>query len=109
MDYAMGGGGFAPKGWYHEVGAEKTFSLTDSIGLRLSAGVAYTDGYWGPSGWNHYYARVALPVTLNCRTTLTPYIGYLGAPDTWVVDGAFGADSPQSDILHGGVALSVTF
>ena len=109
MDYAMGGGGFAPQGWYHEVGAEKTFSLTDTIGLRLSAGVAYTDGYWGPSGWNHYYARVALPVALNCRTTLTPYVGYLGAPDTWVVDGAFGSDSPQSDILHGGVSLSITF
>ncbi len=108
-DYAFGSGGFTPRGWYHELGAEKTFSLTDSIGLTVGAGVAYTDGYWGPSGWNNYYARVSLPIELNCRTTLTPYIGYVGAPDTWVVDGAFGADSPQSDILHGGVSLSVTF
>lgn len=109
MDCAFGGGGFAPQGWYHEVGAGKSFSLTDSIALNLSAGVAYTDGYWGPTNWNNYYARAALPITLNCRTTLTPYIGYVGAPDTWVADGAFGADSPQSDILHGGLSLKVTF
>jgi hypothetical protein len=109
MSYAMGGGGFAPQGWYHELGGEKTFPLTDSIGLTLGAGVAYTDGYWGPSDWNHYFARVSLPIELNCRTTLVPYIGYLGAPDTWIVDGAFGANSPQSDILHGGVSLRVTF
>jgi hypothetical protein len=109
MSYAMGGGGFAPQGWYHELGGEKTFPLTDSIGLTLGAGVAYTDGYWGPSDWNHYFARVSLPIELNCRTTLVPYIGYLGAPDTWIVDGAFGANSPQADILHGGVSLRVTF
>jgi hypothetical protein len=107
--YAFGGGGFAPSGWYHDLGVEKTFSLTDSIGLVLGAGVAYTDGFWGPSGWNHYYATASLPIALNCRTTLTPYIGYVGAPDTWVVDGIFGGIAPQSDILHGGVSLSVSF
>lgn len=107
--YAMGGGGFAPSGWYHELGIAKGFGITDQISLVLGAGVAYTDGYWGASGWNHYYANASLPIELNCRTTLTPYIGYLGAPDTWVVDGIIGADQPQSDILHGGVSLSVTF
>jgi hypothetical protein len=107
--YAFGGGGFAPSGWFHELGAEKTFTVTDSIGFVLGAGVAYSDGFWGPSGWNHYYATAALPITLNCRTTLTPYIGYIGAPDTWVVDGFFGSNEPQTDVLHGGVSLNVSF
>ncbi len=109
LGYGFGGGATAPRGWYHELGLDRTFALTDSIGLSLGAGVAYSDGYWGPSGWNHYYLRAGLPITLNCRTTLTPYIGYVGGPDTWVVDGAFGTLVPQSDILHGGVSLSVTF
>jgi hypothetical protein len=107
--YAFGGGNAAPRGWFHDLGADKTFALTDAIGLTLGAGVTYSDGYWGPSGWNNYYLRASLPIALNCRTTLTPYIGYVGGPDTWVVDGAFGADSPQSDILTGGVSLSVSF
>ncbi|MBP6782731.1 MAG: hypothetical protein KA152_03010 [Verrucomicrobiales bacterium] len=113
--YALGGGGTA-SGWYHEFGLEKTFGLTDSIGFVLGAGVGYTDGYftaYGPtrdSGWNHYYLTASLPIQLNCRTTLTPYIGYNGAPDTWVADGIDGGVGvPQSDILHGGVSLKVTF
>lgn len=52
----------------------------------------------------------SLPIQLNCRTTLTPYIGFVGAPNGFVVDGVnpTGLD-PQSDILHGGVSLSVSF
>lgn len=107
--YALGGGNIAPSGWFHELGAEKKFSLTEDIELVLGLGVAYSDGYWGSSGWNHYHATVSLPIRLNCRTTVTPYVGYLGAPDTWVADGVFGATEPQSDILHGGVSLSVSF
>lgn len=107
--YAFGDGFISPEGWFHELGVEKSFSLTDSISLVLGAGVAYSDGYWGTSGWNHYYATAALPIALNCRTTLTPYLGYIGGPDTWVVDGIFGGIEPQSDLLHGGVSLSVTF
>ena len=109
LDYAFGGGGAAPSGWFHQLGAEKAFSLTDDISLVLGAGIAYSDGYWDGSGWNHYYATASLPISLNCRTTLTPYIGYIGGPDTWIVDGIFGGIEPQSDILHGGVALSVSF
>jgi hypothetical protein len=120
-NYAMGGGGIAPSGWYHQLGLERTFSLTDSIGLVLGAGVGYTDGYFevggivpnafSPrgSGWNHYYLTASLPIELNCRTTLTPYIGYNGGPDTWIVDGIAGSNEFQSDILHGGVSLNVTF
>lgn len=110
-NYAMGGGGFAPSGWYHQLGLEKSFGLTDNISLVLGAGVGYSDGYFGGSGWNHYYATASLPIVLNCRTTLTPYIGYVGAPDTWIADGIVttAVGTPQSDILHGGVTLSVSF
>ena len=108
-NYAMGGGGVSPNGWFHQLGLERTFELTDAIGLALAAGVAYSDGYWIGSGWNHYYLTAGLPIALNCRTTLTPYIGYNGGPDTWVVDGIIGANEAQSDILHGGVSLQVTF
>lgn len=110
-NYAMGGGGISPSGWYHQLGLERGFGITDSVSLVLGAGVGYTDGYFVDSGWNHYYATASLPIQLNCRTVLTPYIGYIGAPDTWIADGivAGSVGTPQSDILHGGVTLSVSF
>ena len=136
---AMGGGGFAPNGFYYELGLEKSFGLTDNISLVLGGGVAYSDNYFQglnnfpnvagfvggvpvaglggaleDSGWNHYYLTASLPIVLNCRTTLTPYVGFNGAPDGWVADGINGSttqalNNGQSDILHGGVTLSVTF
>lgn len=115
-NYAMGG---FSNGWYHQLGLERSFGLTDNISLVLGAGVGYSDGYFNPlvpngstprdSGWNHYYVTASLPITLNCRTTLTPYIGYNGGPDSWIVDGINPTGDPQSDILHGGVSLSVSF
>ena len=107
----MGGAGRSFSGWYHQAGIEKSFGLTDSVSLVLGAGVGYSDGYFGGSGWNHYYATASLPIALNCRTTLTPYIGYNGAPDTWIADGITigSVGVAQSDILHGGVTLSVSF
>lgn len=114
-NFAMGGQGFI-NGWYHQIGIERSFGLTDSISLVLGTGVGYSDNYFAnlgvtarDSGWNHYYVTASLPIQLNCRATLTPYIGYVGAPDTWVVDGLGVTGSPQSDILHGGVTLSVSF
>ena len=120
-NYAMGGGGTAPSGWYHQIGIEKAFSLTDSVGLVLGTGVGYSDTYFEvgglvpnafsprSSGWSHYYVTASLPIELNCRTVLTPYIGYTGGPDTWIVDGIAGSDELQTDILHGGVSLKVGF
>ncbi len=125
-NYAFSGRGGGSGGWYHQAGLEKTFGITDAVSLVLGAGVGYSDGYYGPgtvygglvpnaftprdSGWNHYYITASLPIELNCRATLTPYIGYNGGPDTWIVDGInAGVGGPQSDILHGGVSLSVSF
>lgn len=105
--------------WYYDFGLEKTVAV-GGLNLVLGGGVAYSDNYWGTlptaqsggrsSGWNHYYFSAALPIELNCRATLTPFIGYSGAPDGWLADGinAVGIGS-QSDILHGGVTLSVNF
>jgi len=119
-NYAHGSGVFAPRGWYHQIGLEKTFGITDSVSLVLAGGVAFTDGYWRSiapagsrtSGYNHYYITAALPIELNCRATLTPYIGYNGAGGG-IVGGlpglALGNDISQPDILHGGVSLSVSF
>jgi hypothetical protein len=111
-NYAMGG--FA-NGWYHQLGVEKSFSITDSVSLVVGAGIGYSDHYFSiltanDSDWNHYYATVSLPIALNCRTTLTPYVGYNGSPGGFVTDGLNPTLlDPQSDILHGGVSLSVSF
>jgi hypothetical protein len=114
LAYGFGDGitptnGTSPRGWFHDLGASKAFGLTDDLSLMLGAGVAYSDGFWYSTGWNHYYATASLPIRLNSHTTLTPYVGYSGAPDTWVADGLIGANDAQSDILHGGVTLSVSF
>lgn len=106
--------------WYHSFGLEKTVPVLGQ-NLVLSATVGYADNYWGDlptlqantprsSGWNHYNITAALPIELNCRATLVPYIAYTGAPDSWLADGinpvGVGA---QSDVLHGGISLSVNF
>ncbi|MEM7697394.1 MAG: hypothetical protein AAF236_03210 [Verrucomicrobiota bacterium] len=104
-------------GWYYQAGIEKQIQVLDNIGIVLGAGVAYSDNYFTgvlpafgqDSGWNHYYLTASLPIELNCRATLTPYVGYNGAPDTWVVDGAFGPSGQQTDFIHGGISLTVNF
>ncbi|MBU6178230.1 MAG: hypothetical protein KGR69_01140 [Verrucomicrobia bacterium] len=113
--YAMGG---IANGWFHQLGAERSFGLTDNVSLVLGAGIAYSDSYWedisnNDSNWNNYYFRASLPIQLNCRTVLAPYVGYTGnggAAGDWVTSGVNPlGDGAQSDILHGGVTLSVSF
>lgn len=106
--------------WFWDLGLERALSLK-GLDVVLAGGVAYADNYWGQapnaqsggrsSGWNHYYLRASVPVELNCRTTLEPYIGYSGAPDGWLMDGApdWANRQAQSDVLHGGLNLSVSF
>ena len=114
--------------WVHTLGVDKGIEINDRISLALSGGVYYTDNYWGDlvstnrffgthsgrsSGWNSYYLKAALPIALNCRATLTPYIGYNGTPDTWVADGlrgfTIGGNPNANDAFHGGISLSVDF
>jgi hypothetical protein len=108
--YLFAGGATASGGgFYYEAGVEKAFSICEFASLVVGAGVAYSDNYFfgfaGDSGWNHYYATASLPIILNCRTTLTPYIGFNGSPNTWVIDN----QAIQSDVLHGGISLTVSF
>ncbi len=107
--------------WYWDLGISRSFPVTDRCNFVLGGGIAFADNYWGTSpnsqtggrssGWNHYYLSGSLPVELNCRTTITPYVGYMGAPEGFLMDGApdFALRPAQSDLLHGGVTLSVTF
>jgi hypothetical protein len=106
--------------WYWDLGMEREIDILGQ-GLVLAGGVTYADNYWGrgpnfrtggrSSGWNHYYLRASLPIALNCRTTFTPYVGFVGSPDTWLMDGMpnWLGLAGQSDILHGGVNLNVAF
>ena len=100
--------------FYYDAGLEKSIALAGH-NVVLAGGVAYSDNYWGgiantnhSSGWNHYYFRASLPIELNCRTTLTPYVGYVGAPEGWIADG-LGNAGAGSDIFHGGISLNVSF
>ena len=124
----QGGGLNSDNGaWYYDFGLEKVV-VFGPANLVLNAGMAYSDNYFGrlpnaqsggrSSGWNHYYIRASLPIEFNCRTTLTPYIGYNGAPDSFLMDGLPGGGQSgipggpgfnQSDIFHGGVSLNVSF
>lgn len=96
--FGTGGGG-----WYHSAGIEKGFDITDSVGLVLSTGVGYHDGYfYNNSGWSNYYVRADLPISLGCNFTITPYIGYNGVQqwDQYAV---------QGDALAAGVSMSISF
>ena len=90
---------FETDGSYIELGAEKTFELSDMVGLTLGGVIAYADDYYGVSGFNHVGASLALPIALTDTATLKPYIA-----GTWEIDGS-GAD----DEVYGGVSLSVSF
>ncbi len=112
-NYMLGDNGDS-EDWYHQIGLEKSIPLTDNISLVLAGGAGYLDGTISlpsagqdDSSWNHYYLRASFPIQLNCRATLTPYVGYHNK------DGAIngGADSGlfEDDNIHAGVNLSVTF
>ena len=105
-------GGTISGGWYHHAGLEKTFEISDTMSLVVGGGAGYSDNYWVHllnTGWAHYYAKASLPIQLNCRTTLTPYIGYNGGINAEFnsADTLFSAGG--GDVLHGGVSLSVSF
>jgi len=105
--------------FYYDLGLEKAIAL-GGADVVLAGGIAYADNYWGrgpnaqnggrSSGWNHYYLRASLPIELNCRTTLTPYVSYTGAPEGWLADGLVPAGSGWgSDVFSGGISLNVSF
>ncbi len=90
-------------GWVHRAGLEKEIGITDSVGLLLGATVGYHDGYFvNNSGWSDYNLEVALPISLNCNTTLTPFVAYNGVQQ-------WNQFALQGDALYGGISLNVKF
>lgn len=110
--------------WMHTIGIAKSWEISDCVALDFGAGVLYSDNYWAPqavngviqdnTGWNNYYIQAALPMAVGCTgATLTPYVGYNGTPDGWVLDGTnYGPLSNNTnfnDLLHWGVSFGVEF
>lgn len=108
--------------WFHTFGLAKSFNIFQCTSLDLSAEVGYADSFWsglglnnGGSGFNHYLLKAALPVALNNRATLTPYVAYNGTPDGWAADnlnpGTFGLfEGPNfNDVFFGGISLGINF
>ncbi len=127
-------GGSQGGGAYHQASLSKEFGIADNASLVVTAGAAWSNGYFNggvngvlvganfvpnqgltrANGFNHYFVTVELPIALNCRATLTPYVSYNGTPGGSVADSlgspANGLDAgASSDVLSGGVSLSVSF
>lgn len=93
--------------WNHHLGLEKTIGLTDNISLVLAGGAGYADRFvYFESGWHHYYVKASLPIQLNCRTVLTPFVGYHFDQSNELFPGVV---LPFEDKLFSGVSLSVSF
>ncbi|MDF1816268.1 MAG: hypothetical protein P1V20_28980 [Verrucomicrobiales bacterium] len=104
--------------WIHTLALNKSYCITDCVGLDLSAGLLYTDNVWqngsgggSSAGWNNYFIEAALPIIIGRCATLTPYIGYNGTPDTWMADDIYNGmpSGNRNDVFHGGIRLGVDF
>lgn len=117
--------------WYFDVNASTTIAITDSISLVPFANVGYGHNLnwqfaangnvantWGGSnnitGWTAITTGIQLPIKLNSRATLTPYLaGNLPLGTTANLGGsardAGAPDTPYKSVLFGGVTLSVRF
>lgn len=125
---------FVNDSWYFDVNASTTIAVTDSISLvpfanvgyghnlnwqvARNGGVAGPGGAWGGAnsvtGWTAITTGIQVPIKLNSRATLTPYIaGNLPLGTTANLGGTARAagqpDTPYKSVLVGGVTLSVRF
>lgn len=92
---------------YIEAKAGTSIPLGPNVSLDPSVGISWVDADSNTpgvedSGWNHFFARVELPIKLTASATLTPYVATSMALD---VADSFG----QNDQFWGGVALKVSF
>lgn len=117
-------GGSTGGGWYHQASLSKEFGLTDKVSLVITGGVGWSNGYFNggatffnpgvvagqglarANGINHYFVTAELPIELNCRATLTPYISYNGTPSGSVANNLGGPangmlPNASSDVLSG--------
>lgn len=116
--------------WYFDLDLNTNIAVTDSISIVPFFNVGYGKNYnWqiAPAsvaaltggrddltGWTAITTGIRLPIKLNSRATLTPYIagnfpmGGLG--NQVIPSGPFGSnDSPFKSVLFGGVTLNVRF
>ena len=102
--------------WYFDIDANTNIAITDSISLVPFVNVGYGKNFnWqltrseaNFTGWTAVTAGFRLPVKLNSRATLTPYIAVnapLGQLDN---SPDFPANTTQP-VVFGGVNLSVRF
>lgn len=106
-NYGVGGTEIGNGGWNHHIGLVKSIGLTDSLSVVLSGTIGYHDEYFNGfpvsnNSWSYYNVNASLPIALNCRATITPYIGYYGVQQ-------WNAWPGQGDDLVGGVTLNVKF
>lgn len=118
--------------WYFDLDLNTNIAVTDSISIVPFFNVGYGKNYnWQQNGtnflgllngaqadditgWTAINTGIRLPVKLNSRATLTPYIaGNLPLGATANIGGSARAaglpDTPFKSVLHGGVTLSVRF
>ena len=102
--------------WYYDLDLEvsyiegavaTSFPLGSFVSLDPTVGVSYVDIDDAPPGvedndWNHFFAKLALPIRLTETATLTPYIAATAALD-------LADDFGEGDYFWGGVSLSVDF
>lgn len=98
------------EGAYIEAQVSKSYELKDDVGLDLSAGISYSDGYNSDlngnslNGLNSYFVSVSTPWDLGKGFVLTPYVKFL------VADSELANDNGESNnLLIGGVSLSYAF
>ncbi|MEO0446268.1 MAG: TorF family putative porin [Verrucomicrobiota bacterium] len=89
--------------WFHDLNFGKGFDITDCLALGLGAGVGFSDGYNGFSGFNHSYVTTGLTFALTEAAALDLYLGGSLASDDLET---FGGGSDQ---FHGGASMSVSF
>lgn len=77
-------------------------SLTDTVGLSISAEYGYSFDYFGVGdGPNHALFKATLPVLVHEKWTVSPFVAHSLALDV--------IDSFEKDQFYGGVFLSTTF
>ena len=100
-------------GTYAELSLNKGWDLSETIGLDVTVGVAYSFDYWdnGTDGtgsdWNHAYITVGFPIQATDALTITPYISYSEGFDA--LDATSYGLGEEEDEFTFGVSASVNF
>ncbi|WP_193211968.1 hypothetical protein [Luteolibacter marinus] len=86
-------------GWYGNLEASWSKPIGESSFLSVKGGSSWTEDYYGSSGWNDLYARIAWTYAFNKSVAVTPFAG------TSIPMGS----SPERNRLFAGLWFEVTF